>query len=62
MEGERVVLRLGLYEEQQAAGDEIRGELGGSNLEESCFPGEVICPRIMEKIRGNKEGERDAFG
>ena len=59
--GKRIVLRLCLYEEQ-AAGDEKRGELGGSNLEESCLPGEVVCPRIIEKIRDNMEGGRDVSG
>jgi hypothetical protein len=61
MEGKRIVLWLGLYKEQ-TAGDEIRGELGRSKLKESCFPGKVACPRIMEKIRGNEEGGRDVFG
>ena len=55
------VLRLCLYEEQ-AAGDEKRGELGGSNLEESCLPGTVVCPRIIEEIRDNLEGGRDVSG
>jgi hypothetical protein len=55
VKGKRIVLRLCLYEEQ-AAGDEQRWELGGSYLEESCLPGKVVCPRIMEKIRGNLEG------
>ena len=43
-------------------GDEKRGELGGSNLEESCLPGEVVCPRIIEEIRDNLEGGRDVSG
>ncbi len=60
-EDKRVVLQLILYEEQRA-GDEQRWELGSSNLEESCFPGKVVCPWIMEKIRGNEEGGRDIFG
>ena len=60
MEGKRVVLRLILYEEQ-TAGDEQRGELGSSNLKESCFPGKVVRPWIMEKIRGDEEGARDVF-
>jgi hypothetical protein len=59
--GKRIVLRLCLYEEQ-AAGDEKRGELGGSNLEESCLPGKVVCPRIIEEIRDNLEGGRDVSG
>jgi hypothetical protein len=58
VEGKRIVLRLCLYKEQ-AAGDEKRGELGGSNLEETCLPGEVVCPRIIEKIRDNLERGRD---
>ena len=53
--------RLCLYKEQ-AAGDEKRGELGGSNLEESCLPGEVVCPRIIDKIRDKMEGGRDVSG
>jgi len=61
VEGKRVVLRLILYEEQ-TAGDEQRGELGSSNLKESCFPGKVVRPWIMEKIRGDEEGGRDVFG
>ena len=61
VEGKRIVLRLCLYKEQ-AAGDEKRGELGGSNLEESCLPGEVVCPRIIEKIRDKMEGGRDVSG
>jgi hypothetical protein len=61
VKGKRIVLLLGLYEEQ-TAGDEHRWELGGSNLKESCLPGKVICPGIMEKIRGNEEGGRDVFG
>ena len=61
VKGKRIVLRLCLYEEQ-AAGDEQRWELGGSNLEESCLPGKVVCPRIMEKIRGNLEGGGDVAG
>ena len=60
VEGKRVVLRLILYEEQ-TAGDEQRGELGSSNLKESCFPGKVVRPGIMEKIRGDGEGGRDVF-
>ena len=60
VEGKRVVLRLILYEEQ-TAGDEQRWELGSSNLEESFFPGKVVCAGIMEKIRGNEEGGRDVF-
>ena len=61
VKGKRIVLRLCLYEEQEA-GDEQRWELGGSNLEESCLPGKVVCPRIMEKIRGNLEGGGDVAG
>jgi hypothetical protein len=54
VEGKRIVLRLCLYEEQ-ATGDKIRGELGSSNLEESCFPEEVIGPKgRRERL---KEGE-----
>ena len=61
MKGKHIVLRLCLYEEQ-AAGDEQRWELGGSNLEESCLPGKVVCPRIIEEIRDNMEGGRDVSG
>ncbi len=61
MEGKRVVLRLSLYEEQ-TAGDEQHGELGSSKLKESCFPGKVVRPWIMEKIRGDEEGGRNVFG
>jgi hypothetical protein len=43
VEGKRIVLRLGLYEEQ-AARDGYRGELGSSNLKQSFFPGKV-CVR-----------------
>jgi hypothetical protein len=61
VKGKRIVLLLGLYEEQ-TAGDEQRGELGSNNLKESCFPGKVICPWIIDKIRGNEEGGKGVFG
>ena len=35
---------------------------GSSKLKESCFPGKVVRPWIMEKIRGDEEGGRDVFG
>jgi hypothetical protein len=61
MEGEGVILGLGL-DKEEATRRELGAELGGSDLKDRCFPGGVADTGVTQKIRDDHEGGRDVFG
>ena len=61
MEGEGVILKCGL-DEEEATRRELGAELGCSNLKDRCFPGDVADTGVTQKIRGDQEKGRDIFG
>ena len=61
MEGEGVILGLGL-DKEEATRRELGAELGCSDLEDRCFPGGVADTGVTQKIRGDQERGRDVFG
>ena len=61
MEGEGVILGLGL-DKEEATRRELGAELGGSDFEDRCFPGGIADTGVTQEIRGDHEGGRDVFG
>ena len=60
MEGEGVILGLGL-DKEEATRRELGAELGCSDLKDRCFPGGVADTGVTQKIRGDQERETDVF-
>ena len=61
MEGEGVILGLGL-DKEEATRRELGAELGCSDFKDRCFPGGVADTGVTQEIRGDHEGRRDVFG
>ncbi len=60
MEGEGVILGLGL--DQEEARRELGAELGCSDLKDRCFPRGVADTGVTQKIKGNQERGKNVFG